>query len=67
MAAITALEAARTRGAAFLVLPGTAYWWLDHYEEFQRYLDRRCHCVWRDAQCVIFDMRGEVAACARNH
>ena len=67
MAAITTLEAARTRGAAFLVLPGTAYWWLDHYEEFRRYLDLRCHCVWRDAQCVIFDVRGEVATCARSH
>ena len=29
--AIDALEAARARGAGFFLLPGTAYWWLDHY------------------------------------
>ena len=59
VAAIAALDDARTRGAAFLVLPGTAYWWLDYYEDFRRHLDQEHHCIWRDAQCAIFDMRGE--------
>jgi glycosyltransferase involved in cell wall biosynthesis len=55
--AIAALEAAQDRGAAFLLLPGTAYWWLDHYAGFREHLDARCACVWRDARCTIYDLR----------
>src|SRR3712207_3563099 len=37
-AAIEALEALRTRGADFLVLPATTRWWLDHYTDFAAHL-----------------------------
>jgi glycosyltransferase involved in cell wall biosynthesis len=56
-AAIAELERARERGATFLLLPGTALWWLEHYDGFRRYLDARYRCAWRDAQCVIYDLR----------
>jgi glycosyltransferase involved in cell wall biosynthesis len=56
-AAIAALEAARRRGAGFLMIPGTSRWWLDHYDGFRRYLDDGCACVWQDARCVIYDVR----------
>ena len=46
-AAIAALEAARARGADVPAVPGTAFWWLDHYEEFRTHLDARYRCVWR--------------------
>ncbi|MGY1688884.1 hypothetical protein [Geodermatophilus sp. SYSU D01105] len=39
-AAIEALEALRTRGADFLVLPATTRWWLDHYTDFAGHLQR---------------------------
>ena len=39
-AAIEALEALRTRGADFLVLPATTRWWLDHYTDFASHLQR---------------------------
>ncbi|MGY1643922.1 hypothetical protein ACI782_22670 [Geodermatophilus sp. SYSU D00703] len=39
-AAIEALEALRTRGADFLVLPATTRWWLDHYTDFAIHLQR---------------------------
>jgi glycosyltransferase involved in cell wall biosynthesis len=55
-AAVAALEAARARGARFLLLPGTAYWWLQHYGGFGDHLDARYSCVWRDACCAIYDL-----------
>jgi glycosyltransferase involved in cell wall biosynthesis len=55
--AITALEDSRARGAAFLLFPGTAFWWLEHYEGFRRHLDTYYVCAWRDERCVIYDVR----------
>jgi hypothetical protein len=46
--AIARLDSARKAGARFLVIPTTSAWWLDHYREFARYLERRGRCVIRD-------------------
>jgi len=56
MAAIAEVETSRARGAAFLLFPGTALWWLEHYEGLREHLDARYACVHRDARCVIFDL-----------
>jgi glycosyltransferase involved in cell wall biosynthesis len=56
--AIAALEEARARGARYLVLPGTSFWWLEHYGRFRDHLDARYACAWRDQRCVIYDLRG---------
>ena len=55
--AIAALEAARARGAGFLLLPGTSYWWLDHYAGLTRHLVERYRCAFRDARCIVYDVR----------
>ena len=52
----------RARGAAFLLFPGTAFWWFEHYDGFRHHLEDQYHCVWRDACCTIFDLRAPVAA-----
>jgi hypothetical protein len=58
-AAVDLLDAAREAGAQFLVLPATAFWWLEHYRDFRRHLETR----WREVPlpredvCVIFDLR----------
>jgi GT2 family glycosyltransferase len=39
--AIARLEHLREDGAAYLVLPATAYWWLDHYGHFADHLRGR--------------------------
>jgi GT2 family glycosyltransferase len=39
-AAIEQLETLRARGADYLVVPPTAAWWLDHYEELAAHLKR---------------------------
>jgi len=39
--AIARLEDLRERGAEYLVLPSTAYWWLEHYTSFAEHLRSR--------------------------
>src|SRR5262249_54766360 len=40
------------------LFPATAFWWLDHYEEFRRHLDRRYQVVERRRDvCVIYSLR----------
>ena len=56
--AINRLEAIRARGAQYLLLPVTAFWWLDHYQKFREHLESHCQVVVRDENtCIIFDLR----------
>lgn len=36
--AVVHLESLRSDGASYLLLPSTAFWWLDHYKKFARHL-----------------------------
>jgi glycosyltransferase involved in cell wall biosynthesis len=55
--AISHLEAMRARGAQYLLLPATAFWWLDHYQGFRNHLEAHCPVVVRDeSTCIIFDL-----------
>jgi GT2 family glycosyltransferase len=53
-AAMDHLETLRARGGDFLLFPKIAFWWLDHYVEFRRYLDARYRCIWNDENCIIY-------------
>jgi len=55
-AAIAQLETLRNRGAEFLLLAKTSFWWLDHYKEFEQYLDTHCRRIWRDDHCIIYKL-----------
>ena len=56
--AINRLEAIRARGAQYLLLPATAFWWLDHYQKFREHLDAHYRVIVRDENtCIIFDLR----------
>lgn len=57
-AAIAQLERTRDTGVEFLVIPATAFWWLEHYEGLRRHLDSRYRtALRRDDACVIYDLR----------
>jgi len=57
-AAIGCLEAVRARGAQYLLLPATAFWWLDDYKEFRKHVEARYPAIVRDEDtCIIFDLR----------
>jgi glycosyltransferase involved in cell wall biosynthesis len=56
--AIRELEAEREKGAGFLVLPATAFWWLDHYAEFRQHLERRYRRLGSETEaCAVFDLQ----------
>jgi len=57
-AAIGSLETIRAQGAQYLLLPATAFWWLDDYKEFRKYVEARYPVIVRDEDtCIIFDLR----------
>ncbi len=51
--AIAYLEALRTCGAEYLVLPATSRWWLEHYDRFAEHLRDRYPATELDA-CTIY-------------
>lgn len=58
--AIAHLQALRGRGAEYLVLPRTAFWWLNHYPAFQKYLDLECRQVSDEPDtCAVFALTNE--------
>jgi len=55
--AIGHLEALRREGAQYLLLPPTAYWWLDHYRNFALHLEQRYRRLTRQEDgCVLFEL-----------
>lgn len=46
--AIEHLENLRRKGAEYLVIPSTSFWWMEHYREFKSHLFDRCVEVARD-------------------
>src|SRR5262249_26901830 len=55
-AAVAHLEEVRAQGAQYLLLPGTAFWWLGHYPEFRRHLETHCPRLHADEHCVIHQL-----------
>jgi hypothetical protein len=55
-AAIAALEDMRARGGEYLLLPSTAFWWLDYYEELREHLERHYPPVLEGDDCMIFEL-----------
>jgi hypothetical protein len=59
-AAVRHLEELRRKGAEYLILPSTAFWWLEHYAGLKRHLESRGDVVMRhEDTCVIFALTGE--------
>jgi hypothetical protein len=55
--AIREFERLRAEGADFLVIGWPAYWWLDHYVGFVRYLRTNFPCVRENDGVIVFDLR----------
>src|SRR2546423_1070820 len=63
--AVCHLEAIRARGAQYLLLPATAFWWFDRYQKFREHLEARYAVIVRDEKtCIIFDLRESPAISA---
>jgi hypothetical protein len=63
-AALAHLDECRIRGAQYLVLPATAFWWLDFYGDFAAKLRRGHRVVFQDDSCIIFRVEGEAQSAA---
>lgn len=55
--AIRELEQLRGNGADFIAFAWPAFWWLDYYTEFHRYLHACYPCILHNDRLVIFDLR----------
>ena len=55
-AAIAVLENMRARGGEYLLLPSTAFWWLDYYEGFRDHLERNYPPIVSADDCVVFEL-----------
>lgn len=55
-AAITHLEHCRAAGADHLVLPSTAYWWLDYYDGLARHLLTCGRVLNHDEHCLVVQL-----------
>lgn len=56
--AIDHVEAARAAGASYLVLPATAFWWLEEYGRFARYLRSHYELVAHEEETgAIFNLK----------
>lgn len=57
-AAVVQVEAARWRGADALLIPAFQLWWIEHYPQFARHLERHYACVTREQEVgAIWDLR----------
>jgi hypothetical protein len=56
-AALAQLEACVRAGAQFLVIPATAYWWLDYYGGLAQMLLARGRVRHHDEHCLIFELQ----------
>jgi hypothetical protein len=63
-AALAHLDEWRTRGAQYLVLPATLFWWLEYYEDFAQNLRAGHGVVFEDESCIIFRLAGESLSAA---
>jgi hypothetical protein len=53
--AIAHLEKLRDKGAQYLLIPSTSFWWLGHYSKLASHLANGCRLVVReDETCLVF-------------
>ena len=55
--AIQDLERLRATGANYLALVWSSFWWLDHYQEFHRYLGEKFRCMLSTENVMVFDLQ----------
>jgi predicted O-methyltransferase YrrM len=56
-AAIEELDRQRRAGASFIVFAWPAFWWLEHYAKFHRFLRWGFPCILRNEHLIAFDLR----------
>ncbi|MGH7801486.1 MAG: glycosyltransferase family 2 protein [Thermodesulfobacteriota bacterium] len=55
--AIREFERLLEAGATRIVFTWVAFWWLEFYTDFHKYLRSRYHCILENERLVVFDLR----------
>ena len=55
--AVQELERLRKEGAGYIAFTWPAFWWLDHYSSFQKYLRTHFRALLETEQLIVFDLR----------
>jgi hypothetical protein len=55
--AIRELDRLREAGANFVIFLWSAFWWLDYYAEFHRFLRSTFRCILQNDRVVVFNLR----------
>jgi O-methyltransferase len=63
--AIAEVERLRHSGARFIALAWPAFWWLEYYDTFHRYLCAQFPCILRNDRLLLFDLRRDEGISAR--
>jgi glycosyltransferase involved in cell wall biosynthesis len=64
--AIAQLERLRTKGGDYLLLPSTAFWWLEHYAGFKQHLEKQHQlALHSEDTCLIYALRDQAAESQR--
>jgi SAM-dependent methyltransferase len=58
--ALAQVEAVRSEGAEFLLIPKWCLWWLDYYEGLRRHLASSYRVAFRDESCLIIALHKEI-------
>jgi O-methyltransferase len=54
--AVDNLEKLRQEGAGYLVIGWPAFWWLEYYAKFHRFLRTRFQCLREDERVIVFKL-----------
>jgi hypothetical protein len=60
-AAIRHLEALREKGGQYLLIPETAFWWLDYYADFKKHLDGAYRRVASEDSGILYALTAKSA------
>jgi len=58
--AIQELDRLRRAGASFIAFAEPAFWWLDYYREFDRYMRSEFPCRLDNGRLIVFDLRAGI-------
>jgi len=58
--AIQELDRLRRTGASFIAFAEPAFWWLDYYREFDRYMRSEFPCRLDNGRLIVFDLRAGI-------
>jgi hypothetical protein len=54
--AVSGLERLQASGGSFLIVPSSAYQWLEDREDFRQHVDARYRRIWADDHCLIYEL-----------